>query len=50
MQQIKQIFLEGESLTLIFYDRVGDGDKISKENFGSGKPCFHATSQLKVKW
>ena len=30
------------------YDRVDDGDKFSKKNFGLGKLRFHATSQLKV--
>ena len=31
------------------YDRVDDGDKISKENFGLGRPRFHATSHLKIE-
>ena len=35
-------------LLLMVYDRVGDGDKISKE-FGYGRPCFYATSNLKIE-
>ena len=31
------------------YDRVVDGDKISKENFSLGRPRFHATSHLKIE-
>ena len=31
------------------YDRVGDGDKFSNENFGPGRSCFHGTSHLKIK-
>ena len=31
------------------YDRVGDGDKISKENFGLRRSRFHATSHLKIE-
>ena len=31
------------------YDRVGDGDKNSYETFGLQRPCFHATSYLKIK-
>ena len=31
------------------YDNVSDGDKISKEIFDLGWPCFHATSYLKVE-
>ena len=31
------------------YDRVGDGDEISKENFGLGSPGFRATSHLKIE-
>ena len=34
---------------LMVYDRVGDGDKISKENFGLRRPRFHATSHLKIE-
>ena len=34
---------------LMVYDRVGDGHKISKENFGYGRSCFHAPSHLKIK-
>ena len=33
---------------VMVYDRVDDGDKFSKKNFGLGKLRFHATSQLKV--
>ena len=32
---------------VIVYDRVGDGDKFSKENFGLVRPCFRASSHLK---
>ena len=31
------------------YDRVDDGDKSSKKNFGLGKFRFHATSHLKFE-
>ena len=31
------------------YDTVGDGDKFSDENFGLGRPCFHAISHLKIE-
>ena len=31
------------------YDTVGDGDKISEENFDVGRPCFHATSHSKIE-
>ena len=34
---------------LMVYDRVGDGDEISKENFGYWRPRFHATSHLKIE-
>ena len=27
----------------LVYDRVGDGQKFSHENFGLGRPRFHAT-------
>ena len=30
-------------------DRVGDGDKYSYETFGLGRPCFQATSHLKIE-
>ena len=33
---------------VMVYDRVNDGDKFSKNNFGLGKLRFHATSHLKV--
>ena len=36
-------------LLLVYDDSVGDGDKISKKNFGYGRPHFHATSHLKVE-
>ena len=36
------------SFLLMVYDRVGDGDKISKKNFGRGRSRFHATSHLKI--
>ena len=29
---------------VMVYDRVGNGDKLSRENFGLGRPRFHATS------
>ena len=31
------------------YNRVGDGDKISKGNFGLGRPRFHATGHLDIE-
>ena len=31
------------------YDRVGDGDKFSNENFGLGRSRFYGTSHLKLK-
>ena len=34
---------------VMVYDRVGDGDKISKENFDLGRPRFHVTSHLKIE-
>ena len=34
---------------VMVYDRVGDGDKISKENLGLGRPHFHTTSHLKIE-
>ena len=34
---------------LMVYDRVGDGSKISNENFRYGRPRFHATSHLKIE-
>ena len=34
---------------LMVYDRVGDWDKISKENFGLGRPRFRAASHLKTE-
>ena len=33
---------------VILYDRVDDGDKFSKRNFGLGRLRFHATSDLMV--
>ena len=33
---------------LMVYDRVDDGDKFSKKNFGFRRLCFHTTSHLKV--
>ena len=33
---------------LFVNDKVGDGDKISKENFGPGRPRFHANSRTKT--
>ena len=36
------------SFLVMVYDRVNDGDKFSKNNFGLGKLRFHATSHLKV--
>ena len=34
---------------VMVYDRVGDGDKFSNENFGLRRPRFHATSHLKIE-
>ena len=34
---------------LMVYDRVRDGNKISNENFGYGRPRFHATSHIKIE-
>ena len=34
---------------VMLYGRVGDGDKLSNENFGLGKHYFHANSQLKIE-
>ena len=31
------------------YDRVGDANKFPYENFSLGRPCFHATSHLKIE-
>ena len=31
------------------YDRVDDGDKFSKKDFGLGRLRFHATSHLKIE-
>ena len=31
------------------YDRVDDGDKFSKKNFGLGRLCFPASSHLKIE-
>ena len=31
------------------YDRLDYGDNISKERFGLGSPCFHATMHLKIE-
>ena len=31
------------------YDRVGDGDKLSKKNFSLGRLRFYATSHLKIE-
>ena len=33
---------------VLVYDRVGNGDKISKEYFDLGRPPFNDTSPLKV--
>ena len=33
---------------VVLYDRVDDGDKFSKKNFGLGSLPYHATSHLKV--
>ena len=33
---------------VMVYDRIDDGDKFSKKNFGLGRLCFHATSHLKT--
>ena len=35
------------SFLVMLYDKVGDGDKVSYENFGLGRPRFHATSHSK---
>ena len=34
---------------VMVYDRVDDGDKFSKENFGLGRLRFHATNHLKIE-
>ena len=34
---------------VMVYDRVGVGDKFSNENFGLGRPCYHATSHLIIE-
>ena len=31
------------------YDRMDDGDKFSKKNFGFGRLRSHATSHLKIE-
>ena len=33
---------------VMVYDRVGDGDKLSRENFGLGRPRIDATSYWKI--
>ena len=33
----------------MLYDRVWDGNKFLNENFCPEKPCFHATSHLKIE-
>ena len=35
------------SFLVMVYDRVDDGDKFSKKDFGLGRLHFHATSHLK---
>ena len=47
MTFVPQINLFG--FLVMVYDRVGDGDEISKKNFGLGRPGFHATSNLKIE-
>ena len=34
---------------VMVYDRVDDGDKFSKKDFGLGRLRFHATSHLKIE-
>ena len=34
---------------VMVYDIVGDGNKFSYENFGLGRPHFHATRHLKTE-
>ena len=34
---------------VMVYDRVGDGDKLSFENVGRGRPRFHAIINLKIE-
>ena len=34
---------------IMVYDRVGDGDKVSEEDFGLGRSRSHATSHLKIE-
>ena len=34
---------------VMVYDRVGNRDKIPKENFSFGRPRFYATNYLKLK-
>ena len=37
------------SFLVTVYDRMGDEDKFSYENFGLGRCCFNATSHLKIE-
>ena len=41
-----QIILFG--FLVMVHDRVGDGNKISKETFDAWRPRFHATGHLKI--
>ena len=34
---------------VMVHDRMGDGDKFSKENLGLVRPRFHGTSDLKIE-
>ena len=34
---------------VMVYDRGGDGEKFSYENFCLGRPHFHSTSHLKIE-
>ena len=34
---------------VMVYDKVSDGDKISKEIFDLGWPCLYATRHLKIE-
>ena len=37
------------SVLVMVYDRVVDGVKISKKNFGLGRPRFHATIHIEIE-
>ena len=37
------------ALLVMIYDRKGDGDTFSNENFILGRPHFHVTSHLSIE-